>query len=265
MNQDLFFDAMDYIDDDMIEAVDVLRTKKKPSVNRTWIHWASAAACAVIVLGGVWASRQMYDSAENELTGNDNEAAPEMMPEYEGVTDGSDNGGTVYEQQTSIRLFESLEDGMKNADFILTCTVQEIGNSYAENSTDSIGIPGGQGELDYIRSIRTPILLAVDEVYYDSTGSLSDTLTVLEYQGTVGRYTLKNAFSMPEEGKTYLLFIAQAPDGETNIIIGQASVVLEEDSFTPLMNDWMYSEWATSEELLEAVRIAAEDKEAQNP
>ena len=265
MSQELFFDAMEYIDDDMLEAVEALRTKKKPGVNRTWIRRASAAACVVIVLGGVWASRQMYDSAENEFAGNDNEAAPEMIPEYEGGTDGSDNGGTVYEQQTSIRLFESLEEGIKNADFILTCTVQEIGNSYAENSTDSIGIPGGQGELDYIRSIRTPITLAVDEVYYDSTGSLGDTLTVLEYQGTVGRYTLKNVFSMPEEGKTYLLFIAQAPDGETNIMIGQASVLLEGDSFTPLMNDRMYSEWTTAEELLEAVRIAAKDKEVQNP
>lgn len=265
MNQDLFFDAMDYIDDDMIEAVDALRAKKKPAVNRTWIRWTSAAACVCIVMGGVWIWRQMYDSAENESAVHDNNAVSEMMPQYTDDADGSDSGSMVYKQQMSFKMFESLEDGMKNADFILTCTVKEIGSSYAENSTDSIGIPGGQGEFDYIRSIRTPIILAVDEVYYDSTGSLGDTLTVLENQGTVGRYTLESPFPMPEEGKTYLLFIAQAPDGKTNIMIGQASVLLEGNSFTPLMNDRMYSEWTTSEELLDAVRIAAEKKEAQNP
>ena len=74
MNQDLFFDAMDYIDDDMIEAVDALRTKKKPSVNRTWLRWASAAACVCIVLGGVFVVSRFYNmKSYPESDGMDNE------------------------------------------------------------------------------------------------------------------------------------------------------------------------------------------------
>ena len=33
MNTDLIFDALDYIDDDMLEDVDALRTKKKAKEN----------------------------------------------------------------------------------------------------------------------------------------------------------------------------------------------------------------------------------------
>ena len=227
------------------------------------MRYASAAACVCIILGGMLVWHGLYDSAENESAYSDNEAIPEMIPEQEeGGADGSDNGsGVVLEQKMSFKLFDAPEDAMENADFVLTATVREIGDSYAQNSPDTIGIPGGSGELDYIRSIRTPITLTVNDVYYDSTGTVGDTLTVLEYQGTVGKYTLTSPFPMPEENKKYLLFIAQAPDRKTNIMIGQASVLLEGDSFTPLMNDRMYSKWNTTDELLEAVRLAAENKE----
>ncbi len=262
MNKDLILDAMEYIDDELLEDVNTLRAGSPLKRSRIWMRYASAAACVCIVLGGMLVWHGLYDSAENESAYSDNEAIPEMAPAEEGAADGSDsNSGVVLDQQMSIKLFEAPEDAMENADFVLTATVQEIGDSYAQNSPDTIGIPGGSGELDYIRSIRTPITLTVNDVYYDSTGTVGDTLTVLEYQGTVGKYTLASPFPMPEENKKYLLFIAQAPDGKTNIIIGQASVLLEGDSFTPLMNDRMYSKWNTTDELLEAVRLAAENKE----
>lgn len=266
MNKELIMDAMEYIDDELLEDVNTLRSGSPLKRNRIWMRYASAAACVCIILGGMLVWHGLYDSAENESAYSDNEAVPEMIPEQEGGADGSDSGsGVVLEQQMSFKLFDAPEDAMENADFVLIGTVQEISDSYAQNSPDTIGIPGGSGELDYIRSIRTPITLAVDDVYYDSTGTIGNTLTVLEYQGTVGKYTLTSPFPMLEENKKYLLFIAQAPDGKTNIIIGQASVLLEGDSFTPLMNDRMYSKWDTTEELLEAVRLAAEIKEEQNP
>lgn len=53
MNQNLFFDAMEFIDDDMIEAVNVLRMQKKNKKNRIWIPIASAAACICIVASGL--------------------------------------------------------------------------------------------------------------------------------------------------------------------------------------------------------------------
>ena len=54
MNTDLLFDAMDYIDDDMLEEVDALRTKKSIKPNRIWMRYASVAACACIILGAVY-------------------------------------------------------------------------------------------------------------------------------------------------------------------------------------------------------------------
>ena len=265
MNKDLIMDAMEYIGDEMLEDLNMLRSGSPLKRSRIWMRYASAAACVCIILEGMLVWHGLYDSAENESAYSDNEAIPEMIPEQEGGADGSDNGsGVVLEQKMNFKLFDAPEDAMENADFVLIATVQEIGDSYAQNSPDTIGIPGGSGELDYIRSIRTPITLTVNDVYYDSTGTVGDTLTVLEYQGTVGKYTLTSPFPMLEENKKYLLFIAQAPNGKTNIMIGQASVLLEGDSFTPLMNDRMYSEWNTTDELLEAVRLAAENKEEQN-
>ena len=262
MNKELIMDAMEYIDDELLEDVNTLRSGSPLKRSRIWMRYVSAAACVCIILGGMLVWHGLYDSAENESAYSDSDATPEMIPEQEGGADGSDNGsGVVFDQQMSFKLFDAPEDAMENADFVLITTVQEIGDSYAQNSPDTIGIPGGSGELDYIRSIRTPITLAVDGIYYDSIGTIGDTLTVLEYQGTVGKYTLTSPFPMLEENKKYLLFIAQAPDGKTNIMIGQASVLLEGDSFTPLMNDRMYSKWDTTDELLEAVRLAAEKKE----
>lgn len=54
MNTDLIFDAMDYIDDDLLEDVDALRAKKTVKPNRIWMRYASAAACLCIILGAVY-------------------------------------------------------------------------------------------------------------------------------------------------------------------------------------------------------------------
>ncbi len=54
MNTDLIFDAMDYIDDDMLEDVDALRAKKKEKTSRIWMRYASAAACLCIIIGVVY-------------------------------------------------------------------------------------------------------------------------------------------------------------------------------------------------------------------
>lgn len=54
MNTDLIFDALDYIDDDMLEDVDALRTKKKVKPNRIWMRYASVAACLCVIIGAVY-------------------------------------------------------------------------------------------------------------------------------------------------------------------------------------------------------------------
>lgn len=54
MNTDLIFDALDYIDDDMLEDVDALRAKKKVNPNRIWMRYASVAACLCVIIGAVY-------------------------------------------------------------------------------------------------------------------------------------------------------------------------------------------------------------------
>ena len=172
----------------------------------------------------------------------------------------------TWEMQPDIRLFASIDDCMENADYVITCTVADIGEPFAKDGPHK---PETQGRAlyDYIRSIRTPVTLAVEEVHYDSTGTLGDTLTVLEYRGTVNGCTLTNPFPDYEEGHRYLLFIAIAPDGETNIIIGQASVELpaddasafslpadESDSFTPMFQNHAFDDYDSLSELTDAVR-----------
>jgi len=54
MNTDLIFDALDYIDDDMLEEVDALRAKKVIKSKRIRMRYASVAACLCIILGAVY-------------------------------------------------------------------------------------------------------------------------------------------------------------------------------------------------------------------
>lgn len=80
MNTDLIFDAMDYIDDDMLEDVDALRAKKKAKPNRIWMRYASVAACLCVIIGAVYlldrtgmidTSEVADDMAQENLSGED--------------------------------------------------------------------------------------------------------------------------------------------------------------------------------------------------
>ncbi|MBR6708162.1 MAG: hypothetical protein IKL84_00625 [Clostridia bacterium] len=68
MIRDLIFDAMDYIDDDMLNEVGSLRMRGAPRRNRTWMRWASMAACLCLVMGGIWLSVRtgVLDFTESE-------------------------------------------------------------------------------------------------------------------------------------------------------------------------------------------------------
>ena len=70
MKKDLIFDAMDYIDDDMLEDVNALRSRRSAGRNRMLVRYASAAACICIVIAGVFAASRFglyntHDSAES--------------------------------------------------------------------------------------------------------------------------------------------------------------------------------------------------------
>lgn len=265
MNRDMIFDAMDHIDDEILQTVDALRKKKKP--RRLWRRWAAAAAClcAASVCVFIWSQLDITVGEADGNTGFTEMAGGQISDGDAGDADRS----YVLRNQPSFRWYRSLEECMENSDFILTCTVEDVGESYTSKDSEIIGISGGEGELEYIRSIRTPVTLNVQDVYYDSTGSLGETLTITEKQGSVGKYTLESVFPAYEEGHEYLLFIAQAPDGETNIVIGQGSVELYRDErtgtagysyFVPMMNEEIYSPFSTVEEIEEAIHKYIDNK-----
>ena len=85
MNTDLIFDALDYIDDDMLEDVDALRTKKKAKPNRIWMRYASVAACLCVIIGAVYLLDRtgMIDTSEvaDEMA-QDNMSGEEKVHNY---------------------------------------------------------------------------------------------------------------------------------------------------------------------------------------
>ena len=85
MNTDLIFDALDYIDDDMLEDVDVLRRKKKVNPNRIWMRYASVAACLCVIIGAVYLLDRtgMIDTSEvaDEMA-QDNMSGEEKVHNY---------------------------------------------------------------------------------------------------------------------------------------------------------------------------------------
>jgi len=95
MRQEMLHDALDLIDDDLIEAVGKLRAQKKN--RRRFIRYASIAACACIAVGGImlwrmdhWIVPEGVDGSDG--IGNDQEkysAGGVLIPEAGVSTDGS--------------------------------------------------------------------------------------------------------------------------------------------------------------------------------
>ena len=58
MNIENIHDALNLLDDDMIEAVEQLRNEKSQSINKykkgTWIRWVAMAACLCLVVGSYY-------------------------------------------------------------------------------------------------------------------------------------------------------------------------------------------------------------------
>lgn len=55
MNQDKIHDALNLLDDDMIEVVENLRNKNKYKRKNLWVRYLSVAACICIVAAGIFA------------------------------------------------------------------------------------------------------------------------------------------------------------------------------------------------------------------
>lgn len=167
---------------------------------------------------------------------------------------------TTLRIQNSIRYYDSIDECIAEADFIVDCTVSEIGETYLNSDLPT---PSDEASVnDYIRAIRTPVVLSINNIYYDSTDLLGNSLTVLEYRGTYNGYTLENNFPTYEEGHEYILFIKQAPDGETNIIMHQGSIDITPESsarsagdvtFSPMFNEDIFDDIDTAADLIETI------------
>lgn len=168
--------------------------------------------------------------------------------------------------QNDMRFYNTIEECIDEADFIVRCTVEEIGEAYLNGNPPTPDTSDESSVSDYIRSIRTPIILEISDIYYAVTDSDTDILTVIEYRGTYNGYTLENSFPTYEKGHEYILFIKQAPDGETNIIMHQGSVEVSETSsssfganserdsaVSPMFNEYIFEGFDTVSDIAEAV------------
>lgn len=139
MNIDNIHDALNYLDDDMIEAVDNLRKEKsqyKTSQKVAWVRWASVAACFCLIAASVYATAELEllqlggprkdavknesaDGSWDEVGGSDMEA-PDMENNMDNESDGAPDNNTGTNSnveatvlQLEIKITEWKEDGFE--------------------------------------------------------------------------------------------------------------------------------------------------------
>ena len=96
MNKELIMDAMEYIDDELLEDVNTLRSGSPLKRSRIWMRYASAAACVCIVLGGMLFVSRFYNmKSYPESDGADNEMMAEATDYTEWKT-GKRNEGMSF-------------------------------------------------------------------------------------------------------------------------------------------------------------------------
>lgn len=65
MKQDKIHDALNLLDDEMIEEVDRLRNGRKKS-KYAWVRWLSVAACFCVIFGGIYAMKNAEEEKGNK-------------------------------------------------------------------------------------------------------------------------------------------------------------------------------------------------------
>ncbi len=157
-----------------------------------------------------------------------------------------------------IAMFESLDDEIEESEWIVVCTVEEVGTPYFSRKADLIQAMTDRQKYDVVQSIRTPITLRVSEVLKSTTDlSAGDTITVTEFSGQVGQYC-KLPLSgeiVPEKGYEYILFLSDIGD---DIIVTrpQESVRIEEDGKlrSLLRNDKLYADCSGKEDAIAKIK-----------
>ena len=177
---------------------------------------------------------------------------------------------TTVKAQNSVLMAESLEKVAEDTDYIVFCTVTDVGETYL-NEYAPLPTDNSHSLFEYANKIRTPMEIKINEILYDSTGELGETLTITEKGGTYNGYTLDTGFPKYEAGCDYLLFIKIAPDGETNIICHQGSAELlstgindfnSADSATivPLFNADIFKGLDSIDDVRDAIHCAVDNE-----
>lgn len=205
------------------------QTNDKNNANDCWDHiginfkevYMHKTKLYIVVAGIILC--MLYCSCSSQELSTQNTAANEIDA-CETII--SENIKYRVDSQGSVPRNLSIDEFIDLADYIVLCTVEEIGNTflYGNPTLDPEDITSIS---DYVRSIRTPVTLHIHKAFLDKIGIEDDTLTILLYDGIYGEYMLTHQYPNYELGHTYLLFIGQAPDGETNIVIPHGSVEID--------------------------------------
>ena len=153
MNTDLIFDALDYIDDDMLEDVDVLRVKKKVNPNPIWMRYASVAACLCVIIGAVYLLDRtgMIDTSE-VADGVDQEnsfAGEDKVHNYvrADIITSDSTSLAVTDPQKITAIYDILRTELKSEAVADDKLYSENDNKPAGEKTDGAGIPENAGGI----------------------------------------------------------------------------------------------------------------------
>ena len=157
-----------------------------------------------------------------------------------------------------IAMFESLDSGIADSEWIVVCTVEEVGTPYFSRKADLTQAMTDRQKYDVVQSIRTPITLRVSEVLKSVTDiSAGDTISITAFSGQVDQYC-KLPLSgeiVPEKGYEYILFLSDIGD---DIIVTrpQESVRIEEDGKlrSLLRNDKLYADCNSKEDAIAKIK-----------
>ena len=158
----------------------------------------------------------------------------------------------------SISMIKSLADRIGESEWIVVCTVEEVGTPYFSRKADLTQAMTDRQKYDVVQSIRTPITLRVSEVLKSVTDiSAGDTISITEFSGQVDQYC-KLPLSgeiVPEKGYEYILFLSEIGD---DIIVTrpQESVRIEEDGKlrSLLRNDKLYADCNGKEDAIAKIK-----------
>ena len=157
-----------------------------------------------------------------------------------------------------IAMFESLDSGIADSEWIVVCTVEEVGKPYFSKEVDLTQVVTDRQKYELTKTIETPFTLRVSEVLKSTTDlSAGDTLTVTEFFGQVDQYCQLpfDGEIVPEKGYEYIMFLSEYNNG----IIGihaQESVRIEEDGKlrSLLRNDKLYADCNGKEDAIAKIK-----------